>query len=260
MLLPPPVPAGLAVPHLVTDPTSSHTRDLSDADAARGRVRTALKATRKEGAQAGQGADWAGAARVRRHCSDRRWGSGRGAASERARALTRTRLCPSADTGSSRVPAALVRASGLRRGRRPPPPQRPWCVPSRSISSSDGLLRILLCSLLLLARLPLQPTAEEGREAGAFALAVRPSYACSRWQASSNLCERSTGMPSSLPRYWPMPSVSPTRRRPSWPRSVPTRSLPPSLLLPSRCTTRRSIRPQTLCARRAACSCTLRKS
>ncbi|GAA5999029.1 uncharacterized protein JCM10292_003269 [Rhodotorula paludigena] len=64
MLLPPPVPAGFAVPHLVTDPTSSHTRDLSDADAARGRVRTALKATRKEGAQAGQGADWAGAARA----------------------------------------------------------------------------------------------------------------------------------------------------------------------------------------------------
>lgn len=64
MLLPL-TPAAVALHRLLHDPSSSHTRDLTDANAARGRVRTALKATRKDGLQDGRGADWAGAARVR---------------------------------------------------------------------------------------------------------------------------------------------------------------------------------------------------
>ncbi|GAA5896969.1 hypothetical protein JCM8208_006126 [Rhodotorula glutinis] len=60
MLLPPPLPAPVALAQLLADPSSSHTHDLTSAEAARARVRTALKATRNDL----QGADWAGAARA----------------------------------------------------------------------------------------------------------------------------------------------------------------------------------------------------
>ncbi|BGP32012.1 hypothetical protein JCM10296v2_003791 [Rhodotorula toruloides] len=63
-MLPPLTPAPVALHQLLQDPSSSHTRDLTDANAARGRVRTALKATKKDGLQDGRGADWAGAARA----------------------------------------------------------------------------------------------------------------------------------------------------------------------------------------------------
>ncbi|GAA6021459.1 hypothetical protein JCM10207_004742 [Rhodosporidiobolus poonsookiae] len=64
MILPPPVPAPVAFHSLLQDPTSSHTRNLTDANAARGRVRTVLKATKKDALAGGRGADWAGAARA----------------------------------------------------------------------------------------------------------------------------------------------------------------------------------------------------
>ncbi|BGP39989.1 hypothetical protein JCM10450v2_003969 [Rhodotorula kratochvilovae] len=64
MLLPPPLPGPVALAQLLADPSSSHTSHLTTADAARARVRTALKATRKDGAGDGRGADWAGTART----------------------------------------------------------------------------------------------------------------------------------------------------------------------------------------------------
>ncbi|BGP16067.1 hypothetical protein JCM10213_006797 [Rhodosporidiobolus nylandii] len=64
MILPPPVPAAVAFHHLLQDPANTHSRDLTDGDAARGRVRTVLKASRKETLPDGRGADWAGAARA----------------------------------------------------------------------------------------------------------------------------------------------------------------------------------------------------
>ncbi|GAA5842676.1 hypothetical protein JCM9279_003659 [Rhodotorula babjevae] len=60
MLLPPPIPAPVALAQLLADPSSSHTHDLTHAEAARARVRTALKATRTDS----QAADWAGTARA----------------------------------------------------------------------------------------------------------------------------------------------------------------------------------------------------
>ncbi|POY74819.1 hypothetical protein BMF94_2092 [Rhodotorula taiwanensis] len=63
MLLPPPIPGSVALHQLLVDPsTSFHTRNLTDANAARGTVRTALKHTTKN-ANSGQ-ADWTGAARA----------------------------------------------------------------------------------------------------------------------------------------------------------------------------------------------------
>ena len=61
MLLPPSVPGPVSFHALLTD-TAGHTRDLADANAARARLRTVLKATRKAGAAGG--ADWAGAVNV----------------------------------------------------------------------------------------------------------------------------------------------------------------------------------------------------
>ncbi|TNY20486.1 hypothetical protein DMC30DRAFT_249364 [Rhodotorula diobovata] len=64
MLLAPPLPAPVALTQLLADPSSSHTAHLTLADAARARVRTALKATRKDGQRDGRAADWAGTARA----------------------------------------------------------------------------------------------------------------------------------------------------------------------------------------------------
>ncbi|GAA6027233.1 hypothetical protein JCM8097_002509 [Rhodosporidiobolus ruineniae] len=64
MLLPPPVPAPVAFHQLLQDPSSSHTPHLTQATAARNRVRTALKQTKKDALADGRGADWAGAARA----------------------------------------------------------------------------------------------------------------------------------------------------------------------------------------------------
>ncbi|GAA5989650.1 hypothetical protein JCM10908_000573 [Rhodotorula pacifica] len=62
MLLPPPIPASVALHQLLVDPSSStHTQNLTQANAARGRVRTALKQTKKQPLQQ---ADWAGTARA----------------------------------------------------------------------------------------------------------------------------------------------------------------------------------------------------
>ncbi|GAA6022246.1 hypothetical protein JCM11491_001680 [Sporobolomyces phaffii] len=64
MIVSPPVPTPLGFHHLLQDPTNSHTRDLADANARRARVRTVLKAVKKDSVQDGRGADWAGAARA----------------------------------------------------------------------------------------------------------------------------------------------------------------------------------------------------
>ncbi|GAA5943487.1 uncharacterized protein JCM15063_006488 [Sporobolomyces koalae] len=64
MIVSPPVPAAVAFHQLLQDPTNSHTRDLADANASRARVRTALRATKKNTTADGRGADWAGAARA----------------------------------------------------------------------------------------------------------------------------------------------------------------------------------------------------
>ncbi|GAA5851574.1 hypothetical protein JCM5353_008966 [Sporobolomyces roseus] len=64
MILPPPVPAPLAFHQLLQDPTNSHTRDLADANATRARVRTVVRATKKDSTKDGRSADWSGAARA----------------------------------------------------------------------------------------------------------------------------------------------------------------------------------------------------
>ncbi|GAA5998717.1 hypothetical protein JCM5350_005398 [Sporobolomyces pararoseus] len=64
MILSPPVPSPLAFHQLLQDPTNSHTRDLADANASRSRVRTTLRATKKDSLKDGRGADWSGAARA----------------------------------------------------------------------------------------------------------------------------------------------------------------------------------------------------
>ncbi|GAA5826928.1 hypothetical protein JCM3770_006308 [Rhodotorula araucariae] len=63
MFLPPPLPGHVALAQLLADPSSSHTADLTLADAARARLRTALKATSKAPTADGRGPDWAGTAR-----------------------------------------------------------------------------------------------------------------------------------------------------------------------------------------------------
>lgn len=65
MILPALAPAPLAFHQLLQDPTNSHTRDLADANSTRARVRTVLRATKKDSTKDGRGADWSGAARVR---------------------------------------------------------------------------------------------------------------------------------------------------------------------------------------------------
>ncbi|GAA5959660.1 hypothetical protein JCM3765_007232 [Sporobolomyces pararoseus] len=64
MILSPPIPSPLAFHQLLQDPTNSHTRDLADANASRSRVRTTLRATKKDSIKDGRGADWSGAARA----------------------------------------------------------------------------------------------------------------------------------------------------------------------------------------------------
>ncbi|GAA5978764.1 hypothetical protein JCM11641_006170 [Rhodosporidiobolus odoratus] len=64
MILPPPVPASIAFHQLLQDPSSSHSRDLADADTARAAVRTALKAAKRDTLGDGRGADWTGTARA----------------------------------------------------------------------------------------------------------------------------------------------------------------------------------------------------
>lgn len=60
MLLPPPIPSPISFQQILLDPSSTHTRDIIQADAARAKVRTVLKATRKVGKQGGkgEGGDW----------------------------------------------------------------------------------------------------------------------------------------------------------------------------------------------------------
>ncbi|KAI5476732.1 pH-response regulator protein palc [Pseudohyphozyma bogoriensis] len=60
MLLPTPAPLPLQLHQYFTDPASAYARDLSDANAARARVRSVLKDSRR----AGGGGDWAAAVRV----------------------------------------------------------------------------------------------------------------------------------------------------------------------------------------------------
>ncbi|GAA5824256.1 hypothetical protein JCM11251_001583 [Rhodosporidiobolus azoricus] len=64
MLLPPPVPAPVAFHQLLHSASASNTPHLTDATAARNRVRSTLKASKKESLRDGRGADWAGAARA----------------------------------------------------------------------------------------------------------------------------------------------------------------------------------------------------
>ncbi|GAA5851289.1 hypothetical protein JCM8547_004195 [Rhodosporidiobolus lusitaniae] len=64
MILPALVPAPISFPHLLQDPASFHSSDLTQANAARARVRTVLKATKKDTLSDERGADWAGAARA----------------------------------------------------------------------------------------------------------------------------------------------------------------------------------------------------
>ncbi|GAA5910703.1 hypothetical protein JCM6882_002054 [Rhodosporidiobolus microsporus] len=65
MLLPPPVPAPVAFHQLLYSASSSSpAHHLTDATAAQNRVRSTLKATKKDSLSDGRGADWAGAARA----------------------------------------------------------------------------------------------------------------------------------------------------------------------------------------------------
>jgi hypothetical protein len=65
MILPVPVPAPTSFHALLQDPTSTHSSDITTANAARATLRTVLKGTKKDTLADGRGADWTGAARVR---------------------------------------------------------------------------------------------------------------------------------------------------------------------------------------------------
>ncbi|GAA6059255.1 hypothetical protein JCM10212_006648 [Sporobolomyces blumeae] len=64
MILVPPIPSPISFHDRLQDPSNSHTRDLTDANAARARLGACLHATKKARLAEGRGADWAGTARA----------------------------------------------------------------------------------------------------------------------------------------------------------------------------------------------------
>lgn len=63
MIIPPPQPGQTHLHQLFTDPSQSYAREIANAGQARARVRTVLKANRKD-AQAGASGDWTAALNV----------------------------------------------------------------------------------------------------------------------------------------------------------------------------------------------------